>query len=396
MRHLLRLLLVFLLLTGCAAKPERPAKPVTAGAMAPVVSLLDITDDQDLESLNAAIETSLRYYGRAGARERYCFQEACYSGPDMINGLQVLQNIVRSDAPWSEKAKEIQKSFVLYESAGGDGQGTVLVTGYYEPILNGSLIKTDRFRYPLYRMPDETVTVRLNRFNSEFGNEILVGRLKGKEVVPHYSRKEIDTDQVLAGRGLELAWVDDPVELFILHIQGSGRIRLPDGKIVRVNYAQKNGKPFRGLTTYMVKKGFLTEAQKGYEHMKAYLQANPDVRDEIMNYNESYIFFRIVEEGPIGSLGLPIIGARSIATDPAVFPKGAAGLLVSRKPVFDKEGKVESWTPYMRIVFSHDAGGAIKGPGRVDLFCGTGADAERVAGSLKEKGRLYFLAPRRQ
>ena len=390
------LLLVLFTLAGCAAKLERPAMPVSAGAMITVTSTLPIADDQDKESLNAAIETSIRYYERAGGGARYCFHEACYYGREMIDALRVLQGIVRSDTPWAEKAIEIQKSFELYQSIGNDGLGTVLVTGYYEPILDGSLIKTEKFRYPLYSVPGETVTVRLDRFNPKYGKDLLVGRLKGKEVVPHYSRKEIDSDHVLAGRGLEIGWVDDPVALFILHIQGSGQIRLPDGKILRVNYAQKNGKPFRGLTTYMVKKGFLTEAEKGYPHMKSYLQTHPAIRDDIMNYNESYVFFRVVDEGPIGSLGLPIVASRSIATDPAVFPKGAAGVLVSRKPVLNKEGQVEAWTPYTRIIFSHDAGGAIKGPGRVDLFCGTGDSAESVAGSLKERGRLYFLAPRRQ
>jgi membrane-bound lytic murein transglycosylase A len=314
----------------------------------------------------------------------------------MIRALRLFQNIVKRDAPWAEQADEIQKTFEFYQSVGNDGAGTILITGYYEPILEGDLRKTERFRYPLYSIPEETVTVPLGQFNSKYGQERLVGRLKGREVVPHYTRKEIDTDQVLSGRGLEIVWVDDPVALFILHIQGSGQIRLPDGKILRVNYAQKNGRPFRGLTSYMVKKGFLSETEKSYQHMKSYLNAHPEFRDEIMNHNESYIFFRIVEEGPIGSLGLPIVASRSIATDPAVFPKGALGFMISRKPVFDEEGQVKTWRPYSRFIFSHDAGGAIKGPGRVDLFCGTGEVAEVLAGSLKEKGRLYFLAPRRQ
>ena len=198
----------------------------------------------------------------------------------------------------------------------------------------------------------------------------------------------------MAGRDLELAWVDDPVSLFIMHIQGSGRIRLPDGRILRVNYDQANGKPFRGLTNYMVSKGFLSENEKSYERMKTYLQEHPESRDDIMNYNESYVFFRLVDQGPLGSLGFPVIAERSIATDPDIFPKGALAFVKLRKPLFTRDGHIEKWIPSSRFVFSHDAGGAIKGPGRVDIFCGTGGDAERLAGSLTERGTLFFLVPR--
>lgn len=372
--------------------PDKGAPPV---AMTAVAAPDELSDDLDGDSLNKAIDTSILYYQKAGDQETYCFRDQCYRPPEMIAALRLFRKIVNESVSVKVKEAKIRESFDFYQAAGRDGNGTIIFTGYYEPILDGSLNRTEMFRYPLYRTPEDTVMVRLGAFNPKYGKDRLVGRLKGQSLIPHYSRKDIETGRVLEGQGLEIAWVDDPVALFILHIQGSGQIRLPDGKIMRVNYAQSNGKPFRGLTTYMVEKGYLSPEEKTYRRMKAYLQEHPESRDDIMNYNESYVFFRIVHEGPLGSLGLPVIADRSIATDPDVFPRGALIFMQSRKPVFRSDGEITNWRPYSRFVLSHDAGGAIKGPGRVDLFCGTGPTAERLAGSLTEKGAMYFLVPRR-
>ncbi|MCX7635216.1 MAG: MltA domain-containing protein, partial [Syntrophales bacterium] len=175
----------------------------------------------------------------------------------------------------------------------------------------------------------------------------------------------------------------------------SGQIRLPEGTVLRVNYAASNGRPFRGLARFMVSQGLIDENQVGYQAVKSYLMEHPERREEIMNHNESYVFFRIVPEGPLGALGRPVVAHRSIATDLDIFPRGALAWIALRKPRFDGEGKIVSWLPLRRFVLNHDAGGAIKGPGRVDLFCGTGSEAERLAGSLSERGALYFLVKKR-
>jgi len=383
------------LLSGCMARVERSvvaAPPVSLIAVPPPEVL---ADDLDLDSLITAIDTSIRYYRKTDGRETYCFRSRCFQGREMVSSLLRFREIMKGTGSMAEKSARVGEAFEFYQAAGNDGAGTVLFTGYFEPVLNGSLIRTESCRYPLYRTPEETVSVRLGAFNRKYGKDRLVGRLKGGEVIPHFTRKEIDSDRSLAGRGLEIAWVDDAVALFILHIQGSGQIRLPDGRVLRVNYAQSNGKPFRGLTNHMVEKGYLAADEKSYQNMKAFLLEHPELRDDILNYNESYVFFRIVDEGPIGSLGLPVVAERSIATDPDSFPKGALAFIKVRKPLFDREGRIQKWVPTSRFVFSHDAGGAIKGPGRVDLFCGTGVAAERLAGSLTEKGSMFFLAPRR-
>jgi membrane-bound lytic murein transglycosylase A len=189
--------------------------------------------------------------------------------------------------------------------------------------------------------------------------------------------------------------VNDPIDLFFMHIQGSGKIRLPDGNVMQVSYAQKNGHPYRSIGRYLLDKEKLTSSEMTHQSIKKYLREHPEELSDILNYNKSYVFFRIVENGPIGALGLTLTSGRSIATDLDLFPKGALAFVRLRKPVFDKNGNIKTWEIFSRFVLNQDTGGVIKGPGRVDLFCGTGSDAEMLAGSLKENGELYFLVKKK-
>jgi membrane-bound lytic murein transglycosylase A len=349
-------------------------------------------DDLDLDSLDKAVALSIRYYEKTGSKGSYCLRDHCYSSREMIDGLERFREIMTRDMTREERERTLGEEFIIARAADNAGtEGKVLVTGYYEPILEGSRAKTDRFRYPLYKTPEETVVVTVDSSNGQDGRDKMVGRLHNGEVIPHFSRRDIDDSGVLAGRGLEIAWVDDQVALFLLHIQGSGKIRLPDGRLLHVTYAQSNGRPFRGLTGMMVERGLLKENEKSYEKMKSFLLDNPEDRQELMNYNERYVFFRTALEGPLGALNLPLAAGRSIATDLDIYPRGAVALLKTRKPVFDKQGRITSWQAFSRFVLNHDTGAAIKGPGRVDLFCGTGETAERTAGAMKENGELYFL-----
>lgn len=353
----------------------------------PVGEAAELLDDLDIKTLEKAVNLSIGYYERNGAQKSYCSQDSCRSAAEMIAGLREFLRLARSDLPAVEKETAVREKFVFLRAP-----EDMLITGYYEPVIEGSLKRTERFRYPIYRPPSDTVVVRLDRFNSRYGNERLVGRLQKGEVIPQPSRREIDAGGALQGKGLEIAWVDDPVALFSLHIQGSGKLRLPDGRLVHVTYAQSNGRPFRGLTLMMAEKGLLKEGERSYEQMKKVLrECSPEERQELMNYNERYIFFRIVPEGPLGALGVPLIAGRSVATDLGLYPPGALAMIKTRKPVFDREGHVTSWQSINRFVLNHDTGAAIKGPGRMDLFCGTGTEAERTAGAMKEKGELYFL-----
>jgi membrane-bound lytic murein transglycosylase A len=301
----------------------------------------------------------------------------------MKASLRELLAILESGETPQEKRTRIADRFDLYQSAGFDGKGTVLFTGYYVPELAGSLVPTERFRYPLYGAPPE---VRAGQAS--------VDPKGNRKPVPLWSRKEIDQDGALRGRGLEIAWVDDPTGLFFLHIQGSGTLRLPDGGVLTVGYAGSNGRPFRSIGAHLAELGKIPPGNLSHRAVREYLDGHPEERQEIFNWNERYIFFRVLGGEPVGSLGVPVTGGRSIAVDAVLFPPGAAAFIRARKPVPDGTGRV-LWTPFSRFVLAQDAGAAIKGPGRVDLFCGAGEEAERTAQTLKEKGELYFLIPRR-
>lgn len=239
-----------------------------------------------------------------------------------------------------------------------------LFTGYFEPELDGSRTRTDIYRYPVYRMPPEA-------------------RNTGQWL----SRRELLAGDVMKGRGLEIAWVDDPVELFFLQIQGSGRIRLPDGSAVRVGYGGANGHPYRSVGVELVRRGLLGAHDVSARMIQSWVRKNPDAGAEILMHNPSYVFFREVtrvapHRGPLGAMNRSITAMRSIAVDPTFTPLGA--------PVWvEKGGK----TPLRRLMIAQDTGAAIKGAQRADIFFGTGDDAGRAAGQLKDPGRMIVLLP---
>jgi membrane-bound lytic murein transglycosylase A len=309
---------------------------------------------------------------------------------DLEDSLIALREILRSEDSAEDRREKIRETFDVYQSVGSDGNGSVLFTGYFESFLKGSLTKTDQYRYPVYGTPGDLICAE-----GQANGQRKFGRIVDGEFVPYYSRSEIDNQGCLDGRGLELVWVDDPVDLFFMHTQGSGKIELTDGSILEVGFASKNDRPFRSVAPYMIETGKITPRQKSYREIKQYLKDHPDDLPEILGYNQSYVFFRIVEAGPVGAIGEVLTPGRSIATDPDRFSKGALAFMRARKPILDEEGRILSWVPFSRFVVSQDAGGAIKGAGRVDLFCGSGRDAEMLAGSLKEKGELYFLVKKK-
>jgi len=353
-----------------------------------------IGDDLDPESLVLAVGYSLQYYERLNPGLQYLIGETYYSVQDLKDSLLLFQDIWLNTISDEERNLKILESFDIYRSAGNGEPGKIVFTGYYEPVLHGSLEKTDRFRYPIYRVPDDAVVVYLGKFLNKYKGERVIGRVEKGQLVPYPSRAEIDGDGVLAGKGLEIVWVDDPVELFYLHIQGSGKISLPDGKEMRVNFAQTNGRAFKGASSCLLENGKITSSQVSHQKVKHYLQAHPEDL-ELLYKNESYIFFRVVEVGPVGALDVPLTGGRSLAADPAVFPRGGLAFINLRKPVLDEMGNLLSWEPFSRFTLLQDTGGMIKGPGRIDLFCGSGKEAEHIAGSIKEKGMLYFLVKKK-
>jgi membrane-bound lytic murein transglycosylase A len=380
--------------------PETPPPRVVPKQSAPLVRLSAdqlplFADDMDLASLETTIEKSLRYYIRAAGNGPHRMDDTPVTVRELKESLLAIREILRRNEPDETKQERIRETFDVYQSTGLDGKNAVLFTGYFEPILDGSLKKTAKYKYPIYKAPDDAVVVNLGKFREKQQGDQLVGRVRNGELVPYYSRSEIEDHGSLAGRNLEIAWVDDRINLFFLHTQGSGKIKLPNGKLLQIGYALKNGRPFQSLGRFLMDTGKISPQDISYQSIKRYLREHPDDLSEILGYNESFIFFREVKEGPVGSLGEILTAGRSIATDAAVFPRGALAFIRTQKPILDQEGNATSWMPFSRFVVSQDAGGMIKGAGRVDLFCGTGDEAEMLAGSLKERGEIYFLVKKR-
>ncbi|MEA3471131.1 MAG: MltA domain-containing protein, partial [Thermodesulfobacteriota bacterium] len=297
------------------------------------------------------------------------------------------------EMPLSDEMKRarIKETFTLYRAAGKTGSGDVLFTGYYAPLLEGSIERTSLYCYPIYRTPDDHLVINLGRFKRKYEGERLIARIVDGEVIPYYTRKDIDIDECLKEIGLEIVWLADPVDVFFLHIQGSGIIHLRDGSYMNVSYEQSNGHPYRSVGRLLIDERKLSIGEVSMRGIKMYLREHPEEMLDILAHNESYVFFRVVESGPVGSLNVPVTEGRTIATDASLFPKGALAFVRVRKPILDENGKIKSWTPFSRFVLNQDTGGAIKGPGRVDLYCGQGKYAEVMAGHMKEEGNLYFL-----
>lgn len=386
MKHAVNYLLlglILLSLAGCMRGVVRMPAPSADTFILVPGEQVDLNDDLDFVSLELAIDRSVQYYEGSGRNNVYRIADKLIGAKQMKDSLLAFRKIIKSDASIEEKKNQIRQEFDIYRAAGDDEYGGVLFTGYYEPLLDGSLSPTDKYKYPLYKLPPDLVMKAISK------NETKISRMKNGEAVPYYTRREIDVEGVLKGKNLELVWVSDPVDLFSLHIQGSGKIKLENGTLLTVGYAQDNGRPFRSITKFMLDSGKISSRDASYQHVFLRGKEEQEMYD-ILSYNERYIFFRFVEE-PIGSLGQPVTPDRSIATDPDYFPQGALAFIRLRKPVFDAEGNIRQRVPFSRFVLNQDKGSAIKGPGRVDLFCGFGANAQSTAGSLKEKGELYFL-----
>jgi membrane-bound lytic murein transglycosylase A len=365
---------------SCAAPP--PRKPLEAyGPFSFREEKIVPTEMEDFEpsSLLSALEGSLAYLEKMKSAPSAAARgggEGMFSPDQIQRSLIRFREILMAPADRAEIEREIKESFSFWEGSRGNSTDSILLTGYYEPILSGGLETGEDCRYPLYRRPDDLREV-----------------IPGESASPYYSRREIDTEGALRGKGLELVWLKDPWERFVLHIQGSGQVRLPDGKIVRVGYAGSNGRPYRSIGRYLIEQGFLNDKNISMEKIRDFIQRNPGLAQEVFNYNERYIFFRILpdSEGPVGALGVRLTPGRSIATDLTLFPAGALAYLISREPDLDESGKVVGWKPIRRFVLNQDTGAAIKGPGRVDLFFGSGERAGTAAGEMREEGRIYFL-----
>jgi membrane-bound lytic murein transglycosylase A len=268
----------------------------------------------------------------------------------------------------------------------GGAQTTGLLTGYFEPQLRGSRTHDPGFDTPLYSPPDDLLTVDLGAVIPELQGKRVRGRLVGKTVVPYFSREQLATDPALQGH--EIVWLDSALDAFLLEVQGSGRVQLADGTIIRLGYADQNGQPYRSIGRYLVNQGELSVEQASVPGIRAWLAAHPERLREVLNANPSVVFFQELPLGdpalgPRGAQGVALTAGRSIAVDPAYVPLGAPVYLAAAAD-----------TPLQRLVVAQDTGGAISGAPRADFFCGSGDAAASIAGKLRAQASLWLLWPR--
>ncbi|MFO1315302.1 MAG: MltA domain-containing protein [Burkholderiales bacterium] len=377
-------------LAGCQtvpppAAPAAPAAPAPPRAVFTPVAWSELPGWQSdpVEEAWPAFVVGCRALV-ADTRKRPLWQAPCAAG-ERVDGAD----------PAAVRAFFVEH-FSPYRVASSDGSAVGLVTGYYEPLLRGSRARTTEFAVPLYATPDDLLTVELGDLYPELKGKRVRGRVSGRKVVPYWSRAEIERDAATFA-GKPLVFVDDPVEAFFLEIQGSGRIALPDGTIVRLNYADQNGHPYRSVGRVLIDRGELTREGASMQAIRAWALAHPDRARELLDENPSYVFFREAPphapgsldariDGPQGALGVPLLARRAIAVDPRSIPLGAPVYLATTMPL--------SAAPLERLVLAQDTGGAIRGPVRADFFWGFGENAAREAGRMKQDGRMWLLWPK--
>ncbi len=286
--------------------------------------------------------------------------------------------------------------FSPYQVRAADGRDAGLVTGYYEPLLAGSRTRTARFSVPLYAAPDDLLTVDLAALYPELKDKRVRGRIDGRRVVPYWPRTDIENGTApVAGKAL--VHVENAVEAFFLQIQGSGRVTLADGSVIRVGYADQNGHPYRSIGRLLIERGELTLERASMQGIRDWGRRNPEKLPALLNENPSYVFFREVPapvpgsleaaiDGPIGALGVPLLRERTIAVDPRSIPLGAPVFLDTTWPLTSR--------PLQRLVLAQDTGGAIRGAVRADFFWGFGEAAGREAGRMRQEGRMWLLWPK--
>jgi membrane-bound lytic murein transglycosylase A len=347
-------------------------------------------DDMDLNSLQEALDRNFQYLIKRDSDHSFVYGPHRYTCQQVMESQAAFLELIRSASGPKDLNERVRREFLVYKAAGRDGQ--MLFTGYFEPILQGRLRPDSLFKYPIYRKPDDLIRIELSLFGDEFRGKNIVGRIDGKNVIPYYSRQQIAQGRALEGRGLELAWLKDPVDVAFLQIQGSGRLDLGDGRTTRVGYSERNGLPYRSIGRYLLDRGLITKEGMSMQAIRRILGERPEMIEEVLNYNPSYVFFRDLGEGPLlGSNHTPITPGRTLALDSRLFPPGAIAWIKTRKPKVNAEGEILSWEVFCRFVINQDTGGAIKGPGRADLFWGSGPYAELAAGHMQQVGDLYIL-----
>ena len=382
-----------LALTACASRQDRPAAqvtapPVAASPTATVPSPLLTTPPPVTRARDAGVAAIEMPALPEAALALAAFRRSCaglmrredLSGLTQAGDWQPVCAAAAEVLPGQEDGF-FRGQLRAVTVAGGAG----FTTAYYEPEIAASLTRQPGYDVPLYRRPADLIDVPLGDFAASLKGRTVRGRVQGNRLVPYASREQIGSG-ALMGRELEMAWAADPFEAFFLEIQGSGRLRLPDGRVIRIGYDGQNGRDYVAIGRLLIEQGKLERGKAGMAQIIAWLRASPADAPAILNANPSKIFFReLTGDGPVGAMGVAVTPAVSVAADPAFIPLGA--------PLLVETTLTRSASPFTRVMVAQDTGGAIKGPNRIDLFLGPGADAAATAGAQSSPARIILLIP---
>lgn len=382
-------------LSGCASQGVKGPEKIPG---TPLVKLKPLqypkfSDSHGFEGLAPSIDQSLVYFRRVPLSRKYTYGKDIFDAGHMIRSLETFKALLEENLSPGELNARIKNEFLVYRSSGND-QGQVLFTGYYEPTYEGSLEPDEIYTYPVFSTPTDLVQIDLSLFSDKYkGHKRLMARLNPdtRRVVPYYSRREINQISDFTDRAAPVVWLKSRVDRFFLEIQGSGRVTLEQGGQIRVHYAGSNGNAYRSVGRYLINKKEIAKEKMSMQAIREWLEKNPHRMDEVLHHNESFVFFKTEEGGPFGSINVAVSPLRSIATDQKMFPNGALCFAQTALPDPKSLEPLEQWKESALFVLNQDTGGAIKGPGRADLFCGNGAYAEFTAGHMNVRGQLYFL-----
>ena len=383
MRASLLLVVAPLLLGACKSAEKDFNKPLPPGAPA-LLEVRDPAEWPDLaadwdrrEDLLPALDRSIAWTGTKHAQQFFPIEGVTHARA--LESLERFRELLLDSRSPQQFEAALKAEFTLYKSAGWDGRGGgVLYTGYCTPILEGSLERDPRYRYPLYALPDDLK-------KGEQGE--ILGRVTPTGLEPYPSRAAIEASGLLANRNLELVWLASPLEAFIAHVNGSAFVRLADGSMARFGYAGTNGREYTSLGKALIEDGKIEAERMNLASIREWARANPGEVDEYLARNERYVFFTPITGNPRGSLNLEVTAERSLATDKTLFPRGAV--------VFVETHTNEAgWTDgkqYRQFMLDQDTGGAIRTAGRADIYLGVGDAAEELAGAQRVEGQLYYL-----
>jgi len=361
----------------------------------PLKSIADLkgfADDMDPASLERAINNQLAVMFEQDPASPVRLGDFTLTRGRLVETLEAFQKLLQKNLPQEEFNKKVSEEFLLYRVGKGKNK-KVLFTGYYRPVITASPTPSPRYRFPIYQMPGKD----FQRVKKQGGIR-LVGSNSGIKQIRqstknwrNLTREEIDNKGALNHQGLEVAWLENELERYFLHIQGSGVLEFPDGTRQGVRYQGSNNYSYNGIGKLMIKDGVITTGQGSMQGIKKYFADNPQDTSKYLSQNKRYIFFSLSDEGAIGSGGGELVGGRSIATDKSIYPAGGLVFVKVRQPVLDANNKIKYWKPISRFVIDQDTGSAIRGKARADLYFGTGEEAGAKAGHYHEKGEVYYL-----